>query len=82
LLVHPILNTEMKKLTYIAFAIVALGLGACSKADIRTCADTETVEPVWKSNNNDAEITDPQLGGSDDEITDPNRDLDSQTTGN
>ena len=82
MLVNPILDTEMKKLIYIAFAIVALGLGSCSKSEIVMCGDAETEAPVWKSTSNDTEITDPELGGSDDQITDPNRDLDSQTAGN
>jgi hypothetical protein len=69
----------MKKIIYISFAVVALGLGSCSKSEIVPVSDSETEVPVWKSNN--SEITDPELGGSDLEITDPNSDPELETSG-
>lgn len=69
----------MKKIVYIAFAVFALGLGSCSKSEIVPVTDSETEVPVWKSTN--SEITDPELGGSDFEITDPNSDPELETSG-
>ncbi len=69
----------MKKIIYISFAVVALGLGSCSKDYVAPAAESEAPVPVWKSNSTD--ITDPELGGSGFEITDPNSDPELETSG-
>lgn len=69
----------MKRIIYISFAVFALALGSCSKSEIIPVVDSETEEPIWKSGKTD--ITDPELGGNDFEITDPNSDPELETSG-
>ena len=64
----------MKRVIYIGIAVFALGMVSCSKQDIQPNSTSDTLVPVWKSD--DTNVTDPELGGTDGSlgtgtITDP-----------